>query len=137
MQEGTLGRIIKETKFLTFWLIPGVIMSIRARTTGGLVCPVHQNCIFGVGLHVLLQILGPFEGLAAKFTPMGFQGNMDSNMRRDMITLDHRDGAVAPGAGQIQVVCALAANVSIADMVLQVRTMSLTSRIMNAMTYIE
>ena len=124
MWEGTLWRMTIENECLTLRLTSGVIMSICARTTGGLVCPIHQDCIFGVSLNVLLQILGPLEGLAAKFAAMGFQGNMDSNMRRDMITLDHRYGAVAPGACQIQVICALATDVGIAYVVLEVASMS-------------
>ena len=114
-----------ENECLTLRLISGVIMSVCARTTGGLVCPIHQDGIFGMSLDVLLQILGPLEGLAAKLAAMGFQGNMDSDMRRDMITLDDRYGAVAPGAGQIQVIGALATDVGIAYMVLEVARMSL------------
>lgn len=118
-----------ENRFLTLRLIPGVIMSICAGPAGGLVCPVHQDGIFGVSLDVLLQILGPLESLAAKVAPMGFQGDMNSNVGSDMITLDHRYGAVAPGAGQIQVIGALATDVAIADMVLQVATISFPCRI--------
>ena len=114
-----------KKELLTFWLVPSVIMSICARTTGGLVRPIHQDSIFGVSLDVLLQILRSLKRLAAKFAPMRFQWHMDSNMRSDMIALDYRYGAIAPGAGQIQVVGALAADVGIADMILQVATMSL------------
>ena len=67
---------------------------------------------------MLLQILGPLESLAAELAPMRFQGNMNSNMRSDMITLDHGYGAVTPGAGQIEVICAFATDVGIADMIL-------------------
>lgn len=106
-------------KLLTFRLVAGVIMSIWARATGGLVCPIHKDCVFGVSLDMLLQILGPLKSFAAEFAPMGFQRNMDSNMRCNVIALDYRDGAITPGAGQVEVVGALATNVGIADMVLQ------------------
>lgn len=48
---------------------------------------------------MLLQILGPLESFAAEFAAMGFQRDMDSNVGCNVIALDHRYGAIAPGAG--------------------------------------
>lgn len=43
---------------------------------------------------------------------------MDSDVRSDMITLDGRGPTGAPSADEIEVVCALATDMTFADMVL-------------------
>jgi hypothetical protein len=71
-----------------------------------------------VGLHVLLQILGTLERLAAEVAFMRLQRNVDANVRSNVITLDCSGAAVTPLAGQVQVVGAFAANVTLTHVVL-------------------
>ena len=69
-------------------------------------------------LDVLLQVLRTLETLAAEVALVGLEGHMDSDVRRNVVTL-HRGGAAEiPAASQIQVVCALAANMTLANMFL-------------------
>jgi hypothetical protein len=44
---------------------------------------------------------------------------MDSDVRGDVVALDRGGAALAPGAGQVQVVRRLAANMALADMFLR------------------
>jgi hypothetical protein len=71
-----------------------------------------------VGLHVLLQILGSLEGLATEVALMRLQGHVNTNVRCDVVTLHSGSSAIAPLAGQIQVVGALATNMAFTDVVL-------------------
>lgn len=73
-----------------------------------------------MGLDVLLQILRTLERLATKFALVRLQGDMDTDVRGDMVALDSLRAAVAPLASQAKVVCALAANMAFADVFLQV-----------------
>jgi hypothetical protein len=66
-------------------------------------------------LDVLLEILGPLEGLAAELALVGLERNMNANVRSDVVTLDSGGAAGVPLASEIQVVCALAANMAFAD----------------------
>ena len=67
---------------------------------------------------MLLQILRTFESLATELATMRFQGHMDTDVRSDVIALDDLNGTVGPGALQIEVICAFAANMFVADMIL-------------------
>ena len=67
---------------------------------------------------MLLQILRALEGLSAELALVGFQGDVDSNVGGDVVTLDGGGSALAPGAGQVEVVGRLAANMALADMFL-------------------
>jgi hypothetical protein len=109
-----------QNQTLTFRLTAIVIMCICAGATAGLVLPTHQDCVFGMCFDVFLQILGPLERFTTELTSVGFQRNMDANVRCNVIALDHGDGAIAPGTGKVQIVGALATNVGIANMVLSV-----------------
>ena len=71
-----------------------------------------------MSLHVLLEVLRPLEGLAAEVTLMWLQRDVNADVGRDVVALDGSSAAVAPLAGQIQIIRALAANVTFADMVL-------------------
>jgi hypothetical protein len=71
-----------------------------------------------VGLHVLLQILGSLECLATEVAFMRLQGHVNTNVRCDVVTLHSGSSAIAPLAGQIQVVGALATNMAFTDVVL-------------------
>jgi hypothetical protein len=58
------------------------------------------------------------ESLPAEFALVGLQGNVNSNVGGDVVALDGRSSALTPGAGQIQVVNGLAANMALADVLL-------------------
>lgn len=79
-----------------------------------------------MGLDVLLQILRPLESLATEFTLVRLQGDVDANVRGDMVALDSRGVASAPLASQVQVVGALATDMTLADVLLQRETMLIT-----------
>lgn len=81
-----------------------------------------ENGIIGMSFHVLLQILGTLEGLAAELATMRFQGNMDPNVRSDMIAFNNLNAAVGPGALQVEIVRAFAANMFVAYVILEMST---------------
>lgn len=67
---------------------------------------------------MLLQILGTFEGLAAKVTLMWLERDMDTNVRSDVVTFYSGSAAITPLASQVQVVGALASNMTLANVIL-------------------
>lgn len=69
-------------------------------------------------LDVLLEILWPLERLAAEIALVRLQGHMNTDVRRDVVTLDSSRAALVPLARQVEVVGALAANMTLADVVL-------------------
>lgn len=85
----------------------------RARLGGS-----HENRVIRMGLDMLLQVLGTLEGLSTEVTLVRLQGNVDSDMRRDVVALDRRGTAAAPLAGQVEVVGALTANMSFTNVFL-------------------
>ena len=81
---------------------------------------VHQHAVVSVGLDMLLQILRTLEGLAAEVTLMWLEGNVDSDVRGNVVARDGGSPAGAPLAGQVEVVGALATDMAFADVVLRV-----------------
>ena len=77
---------------------------------------------------MFLEILGAFEGFATEFAFVWFQGNMDSNVRGDMVAFDCGGTAATPLTRQVQVVGTLAADVSFADMFLSKRSVESKTR---------
>jgi hypothetical protein len=69
-------------------------------------------------LDMLLQVLRTLECLSAEVAFMWFQWNMDTDVGRDVVTLDRGSAAGIPSTGQIQVVCAFPSNMLLTDMVL-------------------
>jgi hypothetical protein len=69
-------------------------------------------------LDMLLQILRPLEGLAAEVAFVRLQRDVHADVRGDVVTFHRRRAAIAPLAGQVEVVGTLATNVTLADMVL-------------------
>ena len=78
----------------------------------------HDDTIIGMGLDVFLEILGTLESLATELAFVRFQGNMYSNVGGDVVALDSRGPALTPSAGEVQVVSGLAADMSLADVLL-------------------
>ena len=52
-------------------------------------------------LDMFLQILGSLESLAAELTLVRFERNMYADVGGDVVSLDSRGSALAPGAGQV------------------------------------
>jgi HAMP domain-containing protein len=73
-----------------------------------------------VSLDVLLEILGALERLATEVALMRLQRHVNADVRSNVITLDGGSAAVTPLARQIQVVGALAPNVALTYVILQV-----------------
>ena len=72
-----------------------------------------------MGLDVLLQILRTLESLAAEVTLVGLQGDVDSDVGGDMVTLDGGGSALVPSTGQVKVVGALATDMLLANVFLK------------------
>lgn len=69
-------------------------------------------------LDVLLQILRAFESLATEVALVRLQWDVNTNVRRDVVTLHSSGTAVTPLASQVQVVGALATNMAFTNVVL-------------------
>jgi len=69
-------------------------------------------------LDMLLQVLRTFEGLLANTAFVWLEGDVDSNMRGDMVALDCSCVALVPATSKVQIVCALPSNMLLTDMVL-------------------
>lgn len=78
-----------------------------------------ENRVVGMRLDMLLEILRTLEGLAAEVALVGLQGHVDPDVRGDVIALDGGGPALVPLAGEVQVVGALAANVLLADVIVE------------------
>jgi hypothetical protein len=102
---------------LTLSVLAWVALAAVGTATVGL-WGAKQDRVVGVGLDVLFQILGALESLAAEVALVRLQGDMDTDVRGDVVTLDRGGAAVAPLAGQVEVVCALATDMAFADVVL-------------------
>lgn len=80
--------------------------------------PTHQNRVVGMSLNMLLEILRALEALSAEIALVRLEGNVNTDMRSDVIAL-HRGGAArVPLACEVQVVGALATNVLLANVFL-------------------
>lgn len=71
---------------------------------------------------MFFQILRSLECLATEFALVRFQGNVDSNMGGDVVTFDGGGPTLTPGAGQIEIVGRLAADMAFADVLLEKRS---------------
>lgn len=80
----------------------------------------HDDAVVGMSLDVFFQILRALERLAAEFTLVGLQWDVDSDVRRDVVSLDGRGSALTPCAGQVQIVSRFATDVSLADVLLSI-----------------
>jgi hypothetical protein len=83
-----------------------------------LVWRAEEHGIISVSLDVLLQILRTLEGLATEVALVRLQWDVDTNVRGDVITLDGGGPALVPTTGEVEVVCALATNVLLANVFL-------------------
>lgn len=70
-------------------------------------------------LDMLLQVLGALERLATELTLVRFQGDMNTDVRGDVITLDSGCSTRVPLTSQVQVVGALPPDMAFTNMLLQ------------------
>jgi hypothetical protein len=71
-----------------------------------------------VRLNMFLEILRTLEGFAAEFALVRLERNVNADVGGDVVALDGRGSALAPLAGQVEVVGRFATNVALADMFL-------------------
>ena len=74
-----------------------------------------------MSLDVLLQVLRALEGLAAKVALVRLERDVHADVRGDVVSLDGRRPAVAPLAGEVEIVGALAPDMALAHVVLRCR----------------
>ena len=79
----------------------------------------HNYTIISVCLDVFLEILRTLERFPAELALVRLQGNVDSDMGSDVVALDRGGSALAPCAGQVEVVGRLAADMALADVLLE------------------
>lgn len=85
-------------------------------------CQLSSPALRVVYLDVLLKILRTLESLPTKIAFVWLERNMDSNVGSDMIALNCGGTALIPATGKVQVVCAFATNVLLADVFLSKRS---------------
>lgn len=78
----------------------------------------NENAVVCVCLDVLLQVLRPLERLAAEIALVRLQGDVNANVRGDVVALHSSCATRVPLAGQVQIVGALPAYVLLTEMVL-------------------
>ena len=91
-------------------------MAVRTR---GLWRPRNHG-IIGVSFDMLLEVLWTLEALATKVALVRLQGDMDANVRGDVVAFDGRGMTIPPRTHQVEVVRTLAAHMTIADVFLEV-----------------
>ncbi len=114
----------REAESLTFilllWVVTTVLLAILLATIAPVGPRVLENHgVIGMSLDMLFEILRPLEGLSAEIASMRLQGHMDTNVRGDVVAFHNINAATTPCTGEVEIVGALATNVSFADMVLQ------------------
>lgn len=70
-------------------------------------------------LDMFLQVLGTLEALATEVTLVRLEGNMDTNVRGNVITLDGCCAAIVPATGQVQIISALATDMTLTDVIIE------------------
>jgi hypothetical protein len=95
-----------------------VVVARRSVLTHVRVGGAKEDRVIGVSLDVLLKILRSLERLATEVALMRLEGNVDADMRCDVVALDSCDTTWTPVASQVEVVCALATDVAFANVLL-------------------
>jgi len=67
---------------------------------------------------MLLEILRALERLAAELALVWLQGDMDADVRGDVVALDGGSATATPLTLKVEVVCALTADMTFTDVVL-------------------
>ena len=67
---------------------------------------------------MLLQILRPLEGLAAKVAPMWFQRYVNADVRRDVVAFHNGDATSTPGTSEVKVIGTFTTDVALTNVFL-------------------
>ena len=70
---------------------------------------------------MLLEVLWPLEGFAAEVAFVRLEWHVNPDMRCYVVSLHGGRAAGTPLAGEVEVVCAFAPDMALADVVLQTR----------------
>lgn len=73
-----------------------------------------------MSLDMLLQILRTLKSFPTKVTLVRLEGNVDSNVGGDMITLDGGGATTSPLTSQVKIVCTFATDMTFADVLLRI-----------------
>jgi hypothetical protein len=87
-----------------------------------------EDRVIGVRLDVFLEVLGTLEGFTAEIAFMGLERDMNSDVRGNVVPLEGGGPAASPLARETQVVAALSADVSLAEMILRLTVNCCTLR---------
>lgn len=79
-------------------------------------------------LDVFFEVLRTFEGFLAEIALVRLQRHVHADVGGDVVALDGGGAAVAPRALEVEVVCALAANMLIADVLLKMKVSGACTR---------
>jgi hypothetical protein len=109
------GRVRRILTLPVLWAETVTISTSRTRLRR-----VHQYTVVCVSLDVLLEILWALECFATEVALVRLQGHMNANVRGDVVTLDGGGATCAPLTGEVEVVGALATDMTLADVVLDV-----------------
>jgi len=98
--------------------IVSILQAILQSTVRSVDSRLKQYRVISVRLDMFLEVLGPLEGFATEFASMRLQGNVDTDMRSDMVAFHNGDTATTPRTGEVQIIGTLASDMAFADMVL-------------------
>lgn len=102
-------------------IIAGGFGSLWSVVHAGLVILARsgENRVIGMGLDVLLQVLRSLERLATELALVRLERDVNTDVRSDVITLYSGGATRVPLAGEAQVVCALATNMTLTNMFIE------------------
>lgn len=82
-----------------------------------------------MSLDMLLQVLGPLEGLTAKATLVRFERDVNPNVGGDVVTFDRASVTSLPATDKVQVISALSSDMSFTEVLKEAlsRVSSLTT----------
>jgi hypothetical protein len=78
-----------------------------------------EHRVIGMSLDMLLQVLGTLERLATELALVRLERNVNTDVRGDVVSLDCSSSARVPLASQVEVVCALTANMTLTDVLVE------------------
>lgn len=111
----TGGRCCKVLQVSNYFAVLRSVATSRATL---LVRGPKEDRVICMSLDVFLQILGALEALAAEVTFVRFERDVYSDMGCDVIPFDSGRPAKVPPTGQVEVVGALASNMTLADVLI-------------------
>lgn len=94
------GVFSKEIELLTLLLllrvVTSILLTILLTTIAIRARVLVDHRVISMCLDMFLEVLRPFESLATELASVRFQRNMNTNVRRDVVTLDDSDTTAPP-----------------------------------------